>query len=104
VVCVADDLEVFCRRLAADVNQSPLHLSRVMSGGAQVYPVRRDVVHHSATPLECEFRMRKSGSPVTELPARDLLARIRHLEVVRAWLADDDGTELVVLDEMRAAG
>jgi hypothetical protein len=47
--------------------------------------------------------MRKSGSPVTELPARDLLARIRHLEVVRAWLADDDGTELVVLDEMRVA-
>ena len=57
-----------------------------------------------ATILECEFRMRNIGTEVTGDAARDLLSRISHLDVARAWIADEVGEVLEIIDEALATG
>lgn len=57
-----------------------------------------------ATILECEFRMRNIGTEVTGDAARDLLSRISHLDVARAWIADEVGEVLEIVDEALATG
>lgn len=104
IITAGENLDRFSRRLASRVNQSPLHLARVISRGSQIYPVRLDSVGGTATYLECEFRPRQTGATVSKEVALDVYARLEHFEVVRLSLVDDAGTVVGNVGEIRAAG
>lgn len=59
---------------------------------------------NGATTLECEFRMRNIGTEGTGDAAGGLLSRISHLDVARAWIADEVGEVLEIVDEALATG
>jgi len=100
----AENLAAFCRRMTCHSNPSSMYLSKVISRGTQIYPVRLDLLGGSATILECEFRMRNIGGEVTDDAARDLLLRLSHLDVTRAWIVDEANEVLAILDEALVAG
>lgn len=103
ILSVEDDLQRFSRRLAAEVNQGPLHLARVVATGTQVYPVRLDTLRDSATLLRCEFRMRHAATPISIEVARGLLERIRSHQVLEAQLIDDHGMVIGPVEEFSVA-
>jgi hypothetical protein len=67
----------FCRRLSSVVNQSPMHLSRVLETAVQIYPVRVDSFSGQAVVRTCELRMRHAGAPLTEDVADQVVARVQ---------------------------
>jgi len=48
--------------------------------------------------------MRNIGTEGTGDAAGDLLSRISHLDVARAWIADEVGEVLEIVDEALATG
>lgn len=77
IVAGDDDPRAFCRRLAAAVNQGPMHLARAFQLAIQVYPVRSDTVTGTAVVMRCEFRMRRSGAAIDQAALDDLRHRLR---------------------------
>ena len=103
VMTTDDDLRGFSRRLASLVNHGPMHLAQALATATQVYPVRTDSISGTATLLRCEFRMRRSGSPVTEQAAFDVLERLRTCQLLDAHYLDDRGLSLGPVDVMPQA-
>lgn len=103
VMTTDDDLRAFSRRLAALVNNGPMHLAQVLATATQVYPVRSDSISGSATLLRCELRMRRTGVPVTEQAAYDVLERLRSCQLVEAHYLDERGLSIGPVDVMLQA-
>lgn len=94
ILCIDDEPQSFCRRLASVVNHGRMHLAQVVSTGSQIYPVRTDSVRGSATLLRCEFRMRESGIDVSDEDVRGLLERISTYQVLDSFLIDGHGVNI----------
>jgi hypothetical protein len=94
LLCVDDDLQSFSRRLASQVNQSRMFLASVLATGTQVYPFRVDSIRGTASRLECTFRMRNTGSAITDADANDTLSRIEGCQILEARLVDESGVDI----------
>lgn len=94
ILCVEDDPQRLCRRLASAVNNGPMHLTKVVATGLQIYPVQAEGGRGPAAQLRCDFRVRKTGSPVTDADVRDLFDRIRGFDVLDSHLIDGQGVNL----------
>lgn len=103
IMCAEDDLQRFSRRLASMVNPSPMHLTQVIATGSQVYPFNQRSVRGTAALLQCEFRMRNSGTSITEDDARKLLDRISSCQVLDSYLVDDLGVKVCAINPMSIA-
>lgn len=97
VVCNESDALRFGRRMSADVNQSPLSLTRVMVMGRQVYPTHDSVLGNPDTLMRCEFRVRNVSAVIANEHIRDLFRRLEGYEVIEAHTIDSGG---VVLDRV----
>lgn len=91
VMTVDDDLRAVGCRIASMVNHGPMHLAQALATATQVYPTRSDSIVGTATLLRCEFRMRRTGAPVTDQAARDVLERLQGCQVLDAHLLDGAG-------------
>lgn len=94
IVCAESDELRFCRRISADVNQSPLSLTRVMVMGRQVYPTHDSVLGNPDTLMRCEFRVRNVSAVIADAHIRDLFGRLERYEVVEAHTIDTSGAVL----------
>lgn len=94
LICTEDDPRSFCRRVAAVVNPSAMHLARAFVLAAQVYPVRTDTMHGTATVMRCEFRMRQSGAPADAMVVADVRARLGGFEMFDVRMLDADTSAL----------
>ncbi len=92
IVADDDDAHAFCRRLATVVNHGPMHLARAFQLATQVYPVRSDTVSGTSVVMRCEFRMRRSGSPVDQEALDDLRRRLRHITTFDERMLDAHDT------------
>lgn len=89
LICPDDDPRAFCRRVAAAVNPSAMHLARAFVLAAQVYPVRSDTVHGTATVMRCEFRMRQGGIAADAMVVADVRARLGAFEMFDVRMLGD---------------
>lgn len=103
VLCSDDDPQRLSRRLVATVNHGPMHLTRVVATGVQVYPVNPESVRGTSTLLRCEFRMRNTGAPVTDSAVTALLSRISGYTVLDSHLVDGHGVSLGPATHVAAA-
>ena len=82
---------------------SSMHLTQVIATGSQVYPFNQRSVRGTAALLQCEFRMRNSGTSITEDDARKLLDRISSCQVLDSYLVDDLGVKVCAINPMSIA-
>lgn len=103
LLCKEEEPQRFCRRLATVVNNGAMHLVRAVATGSQVYPVGMNTAPGSATLLRCEFRLRHAVRPIRDADVRDLLDRIRELQVLDAHLVDEHGVNIGPAAEVAVA-
>ena len=104
MLCAEDDPRQMCRRLVSLVNHGPMHLTRVVATGMQIYPVSPELYRGSSALLRCEFRMRRTGAPVSDADVQALLERLGTIRVLDAHLVDAAGVNLGPATRVATAG